>query len=123
MATMTYAARRAASPSAPACAADPERMFPVVESERPGDRTPGERRALAVCQRCPMLAVCRRAVLGLDGTAPLAYGVAGGMTREDRRAVRAAHRHLPREAAARRASRRSPKFPTGLGSHSGRDAA
>lgn len=100
MTTMTRAPRRAATPPAPACAAEPDRMFPVDESELPGERTPGERRALAVCQRCPVLAVCRPAVLGLDGTPPLAYGVAGGMTREDRRAIRAASRHLPREVAA-----------------------
>lgn len=85
---------------APRCANDPERMFPLDESERPGERTPGEARALEVCAACPVLATCRRAVLELDGTTPLAYGVAGGMTREDRRAVRATSRRLSREAAA-----------------------
>lgn len=88
---------------APRCADyDPDRMFPLHESERPGQRTTGEARALEVCAGCPVLAACRRAVLELDGSTPLAYGVAGGMTREDRRAVRAASRRLSREASAGR---------------------
>ena len=84
---------------APRCANDPERMFPLDESERPGQRTPGEARALEVCALCPVVAQCRRAVHGLDGSTPLAYGVAGGMTREDRRAVRANNRRLSHEVA------------------------
>lgn len=99
MSTMTGALRRAANTPGPACAGQPERMFPVVESERPGDRTSGEVRALQVCAACPVLAECRRAVLESGGAAPLAYGVAGGMTREDRRAARAASRGLRRDAA------------------------
>lgn len=102
MSTMTRALQRVASPPGPACAEAPERMFPIHESERPGERTPGEARALQLCATCPVLVECRRAVLRLGGTAPLAYGVAGGMTREDRRAVRAASRRLSREASAGR---------------------
>lgn len=100
MSRMTSLRAPAAGGRAPRCANNPERMFPLQESERPGRRTPGEARAMAVCAVCPVLVECRRAVLGLGGTAPLAYGVAGGMTREDRRAVRAASRHLPREVVA-----------------------
>lgn len=102
MSRMTSLRAPSAGGRAPRCADNPERMFPLQESERPGRRTPGEARALAVCAVCPVLAECRRAVLGLDGSTPLAYGVAGGMTREDRRAVRAASRRLSREAAVAR---------------------
>lgn len=68
------------------CAADAERMFPLEESERPRQEpTAGERRALEVCARCPVLESCREAVLEL----PLAYGVAGGLTAAQRRGIRA----------------------------------
>jgi len=67
------------------CAADPERMFPVAESGKAGRPTDGEWRALRVCGRCPLLVDCRSVVLGMD----LPYGVAGGLTAADRRAVRA----------------------------------
>lgn len=100
MTSMTSLRAPSAGGHAPPCATEPDRMFPVDESERPGARTPGEALALAVCAGCPVLAECRTAVLGLDGWSPLAYGVAGGMTREDRRAVRAASRRLSREASA-----------------------
>lgn len=71
------------------CKRDPERMFPVAESQRPGPRTAGEQRALAVCAACPVLAACSRAVRGME----MPYGVAGGMTAADRRAVRAVAQH------------------------------
>lgn len=112
MATMTRALRCAATPLGPACAGQPERMFPLDESERPGQRTPGEARALEVCARCPVLAECRRTVLELDGAPPLAYGVAGGMTREDRRAVRADSRRLSREAAVARSATNDVSAPS-----------
>lgn len=75
-------------PRAVVCAADPERMFPVAESGKAGRPTDGERRALRVCGRCPLLADCRSVVLGME----LPYGVAGGLTSADRRAVRAERR-------------------------------
>lgn len=91
MTTMTRAFERAARTHVPACAADPELMFPADESERAWQRTAGEARALEVCAVCPLLVECRAAVVGLGSSAPLAYGVAGGLTREDRRALRATH--------------------------------
>ena len=66
-------------------------MFPVSESQGPGAApTAGERAALAVCARCPVLGACREAVLEL----PLPYGVAGGMTAMQRRAASATRRGL-----------------------------
>lgn len=70
------------------CARAPERMFPVAESNKAGQVTEGERRALRVCQVCPLLAGCRAVVLEME----LPYGVAGGLTAADRRAVRAGGR-------------------------------
>ncbi|MEU8993202.1 WhiB family transcriptional regulator [Streptomyces sp. NPDC048558] len=70
------------------CAAVPERMFPVAESKKTGQVSDGERRALAICQACPLLAECQAVVLGME----LPYGVAGGLTAADRRAVRAGGR-------------------------------
>lgn len=99
MSTMTRAPKRAAGTHAPACASDPERMHPVDESERPGQRTAGEAWALEVCAVCPLLTECRAAAVGLGSSAPLAYGVAGGLTREDRRAIRAEHQSSSQVAA------------------------
>lgn len=56
----------------------------------------GERAALAVCAGCPVLAVCRAAVLEM----PLVYGVAGGWTAAQRRELRAARPVRRRVAAA-----------------------
>ena len=76
----------------PACAADPDLMFPMRESARPGAPTTEERRALSLCRRCPVLRPCRAAVLDPGDLMPMAYGVAGGLTGADRRAVRAQQR-------------------------------
>lgn len=76
------------------CAADPEQMFPVAESGEAGRPTDGERRALRVCGRCPLLVGCRSVVLGME----LPYGVAGGLTAADRRAARV-YGHTGAEAA------------------------
>ena len=86
MPTMTPARSTAAPAPGPACADDPDLMFPLVESERPWRPTPGEAAAQAVCARCPVLAQCRRDVLTGE---PAPYGVAGGLTVADRRAIRA----------------------------------
>lgn len=104
MPTMTPA-RAAATPTpGPACGhVDPELMFPVVESERPGRPNAAERTAIAVCARCPMRADCLERVLD----APLPYGVAGGLTAADRRAVRARRRGLDRPAAPAAAGERA----------------
>lgn len=91
MSTMTPARTTAVPAPGPACGAvDPDLMFPVVESERPGRPNPAERAALAVCARCPVRGDCLERVLD----APLPYGVAGGLTAADRRAVRARRRGL-----------------------------
>ncbi|MYW73600.1 WhiB family transcriptional regulator [Pseudonocardia sp. SID8383] len=78
------------------CENDPDGMFPVAESTRPGLRTGGERAALAVCAACPVMASCRLAVLNME----MPYGVAGGMTAADRRAIRAADRRPAATVAA-----------------------
>lgn len=117
MPTMTLAPTGAPAGAAPMCSRAPELMFPLDESERPGERTPGEARALRVCAACPVLAACRRAVLESADSAPLAYGVAGGMTREDRRAVRAAGRRpVPTTLRSTSVSAVSVSVVTGSGS-------
>lgn len=97
MPTMTPARNTAAPALGPACADDPELMFPLVESERPWRPTLAEAAAQAVCARCPVLARCRRDVLETDS---MPYGVAGGLTVADRRAVRASRRGLDRDSAS-----------------------
>lgn len=78
------------------CARTPELMFPVDESRNAGQATPGERRALAVCLVCPLLTECRSVVLSME----MPYGVAGGLTAADRRAVRAGGRRSNAGVAA-----------------------
>lgn len=94
MPTMTPARLEVATAYGPACADDPELMFPLDESHQPGQATAGERAAQAVCARCPVLATCRAAVLDTQDSAPMTNGVAGGMTAAERRAVRAYRRGL-----------------------------
>jgi hypothetical protein len=91
---MTPARLEVTTGSGPSCADSPELMFPLHESQRPGQPTAGERAAQAVCAGCPLLATCRAAVLDTQDTAPMANGVAGGMTAAERRAVRAYRRGL-----------------------------
>ena len=89
MPTMTPALARADTTPTAACSdVDPELMFPLEESQLPGQRTPGEVAALAVCARCEIAQRCRKDVL----EARMPYGVAGGMTAADRRAARARRR-------------------------------
>lgn len=90
MPTMTPALVPAATPSGPACAAEPEVMFPPVDSQLAGRPNTAELRALAVCHACPVLERCRADVL----SARLSTGVAGGLTVADRRAIRAQRRGL-----------------------------
>lgn len=84
--------------TAPAlCTGEPELMFPLEESIRPGQGyTAGERAALAGCRRCPLLGRCRDEVLAMA----LPYGVAGGLTAAQRREVRAQRAHPGRRGAA-----------------------
>ena len=98
MPTMTPARSTAAPAPGPACADDPDLMFPLVESERAWRPTPGEAAAQAVCARCPVLARCRRETLAGE---PAPYGVAGGLTVADRRAIRASRRGLDRSPTSR----------------------
>lgn len=88
-------------PRRAACAEQGDRMFPLDESERvEAGPTRGERQALALCAGCPVLAECRADVL----EAPLPYGVAGGLTAAERRAVRAVRRGLALDPEADRAA-------------------
>lgn len=61
---------------------DPELFFPVAE---PGTSLYRREvaRAKAVCRRCPVVAECLEWAL-----TDLPYGVAGGMTEDERRALR-----------------------------------
>ncbi|OLT01440.1 hypothetical protein BJF90_32015 [Pseudonocardia sp. CNS-004] len=62
--------------------ADPELFFPTAVA---GPALASqEAAAKAVCQRCPVLAQCRRWAV-----AQLPHGVAGGLTEDERRALRA----------------------------------
>lgn len=92
MPTMTPALRRANSAPRQACAGlpDADLMFPLHESRVAGERTAGEAVAIAVCAGCPVLKRCFEAVLDAE----MPYGVAGGLTVADRRAIRARRRAL-----------------------------
>jgi len=78
-------------------AADPEIFFPVAESGPA--LAAAEAHALAYCARCPVVAECLAEAL-----ARIPYGIAGGMTQDQRRALR----HRAREGAADPAPRRRP---------------
>ena len=92
MPTMTPALKRANSAPPQACASLPDAdvMFPLHESRVAGQRTAGEAAAVAVCARCPVLERCFEAAL----EAEMPYGVVGGLTVADRRAIRARRRAL-----------------------------
>ncbi|MBV9010439.1 MAG: WhiB family transcriptional regulator [Pseudonocardiales bacterium] len=70
----------------PACwAVDPEVFYGPADSTDDGPPShPWERRALAVCARCPVLQICRAAALEFPASEQ--YGVVGGMTAGQRRA-------------------------------------
>jgi hypothetical protein len=72
---------------------DPEVFFPLAEAGPELVRQ--EARAKRVCAGCPVVAECREFAL-----AELAYGVAGGLSESERRALRA---RRPRPAVARSA--------------------
>ena len=84
--------------------ADPEIFFPVAEAGPV--LAAAETRALAYCARCPVRADCL--AFALDA---LPYGIAGGMTAEQRRTlhrrVREGHRRV-REGTADPTPRRRP---------------
>jgi WhiB family redox-sensing transcriptional regulator len=60
-------------------------LFFHPERERGPARRRREARALAVCRRCPVLEECREHALRVGEP----YGVWGGMTEQDREAIRA----------------------------------
>ncbi|MGH3695350.1 MAG: WhiB family transcriptional regulator [Pseudonocardiaceae bacterium] len=71
---------------APACwEVDPEVFFGPADSSEGAPVRSWELRALAVCAGCPVLATCRAAAL--EFAADEQYGVIGGMTAGQRRAV------------------------------------
>ena len=70
----------------PACwEVDPEIFFGPADSPEGAPVHTWERRALAVCADCPVLATCRAEAL--EYAADEQYGVVGGMTAGQRRAV------------------------------------
>lgn len=70
----------------PACwGVDPEVFFGPADSSAGRPLHLWERRALAVCAGCPVVAACRAEAL--EFSAAEQYGVVGGMTAGQRRAV------------------------------------
>lgn len=70
----------------PACwEVDPEVFYGPADSPERGPMHTWERRALTVCADCPLLASCRAEAL--EYPADEQYGVIGGMTAGQRRAV------------------------------------
>jgi WhiB family redox-sensing transcriptional regulator len=88
---------------APACwEVDPEVFYGPADSSEGEPVHSWERRALAVCASCPVLATCRAEAL--EFAADEQYGVIGGLTAGQRRAVlRGSH---PRQGRPRQNRRR-----------------
>src|SRR5690606_19682515 len=84
---------------------DPELFFPIGTS---GPALLQVEQAKAVCRRCPVAAECLTWALGH----PEEYGIWGGLTEGERRALR--HTRPPRDARAAiaRPSRAAPRPPT-----------
>lgn len=103
MPTMTPALNRADTAPPRACdprLIHPDLMFPLVESTVPGRANAAEEKARAVCLRCPIRPECLAEVLEAD----MPFGVAGGLTAAERRAVRARGRGPDPEVSAAAAS-------------------
>lgn len=68
-----------------ACRGQTAVFFPAKESQPHEDPNTDERKALAICERCPVQAQCRRSALAN----PKLHedGVIGGMTAGQRRAL------------------------------------
>ena len=62
---------------------DPELFFPATDSDWGAPAPTTSHTARALCQRCPVRADCLEAALDSD-----TYGVWGGTTRSQRRALR-----------------------------------
>lgn len=70
----------------PACSdVDPELFFPPVDTPEGAQPSPCENAALAVCAGCSVRAACPEVALGHPGREH--YGVIGGMTAGQRRAL------------------------------------
>ena len=76
---------------------DPELFFPIGNT---GPALVQVEQAKAVCARCPVLAECR--AWALDNPKLAEFGVFGGMSEDERRAV--ARRNRRSRAAARQAA-------------------
>lgn len=89
---------------------DPELFFPETTSELGYDALdePVVRRqveaAKAVCRRCPVREACL-----VEALERLPYGIAGGMTEQERRRARAQHEH-PSGRHGERLDRRKPRW-------------
>lgn len=69
-----------------ACCDEPSELFYGPEGEKLPHRLAREKRALAICERCPVRAECRSHAL----RRPETYGVWGGTTEAGRSAARRA---------------------------------
>ncbi|MGH3869181.1 MAG: WhiB family transcriptional regulator [Pseudonocardiaceae bacterium] len=82
----------------PACwGVDPEVFFGPADSPAGRSLHVWERRALAVCASCPVVRACLAEALGFPAIEQ--YGVVGGMTAGQRRAVLRASRRGRRRAS------------------------
>lgn len=97
---ITRAQRRGALRQVPSCSTvDPELFFGPADSPGAGSLLDWERRALAVCAGCPVVASCL--AQALEFPVDEQYGVVGGATAGQRRAVlRASGRWPARTAVA-----------------------
>lgn len=77
-------------PGSAACAGEDPRLFYPQPWETTSGDTPAsdaEREALAICERCPVLAWCLSEDLTGSSTPSKVIGVRGGMRQADRRAL------------------------------------
>ena len=87
---------------AAACRGRPDLFFAPDDSETRGDRRRREARAKAVCQSCPVRVDCLEEALEQDER----FGIWGGLTERERRALR---RNRPDELTGPAAERTSPQ--------------
>ena len=66
-----------------ACRDLPSEMFFHPDGERGPSRRSREKKALAVCQSCPVIMACRKQALAIQEP----YGIWGGLTEDDRLAI------------------------------------
>lgn len=96
----------------PACwGVDPEMFYGPADSPAGRPQHVWERRALAVCAGCPVIAACLAEAL--EFPAADQYGVVGGMTAGQRRALSSTSRRVP--VRAQRSRRRGQNGVPTLG--------